>query len=76
MPRDNWMFPLREAALRELAVIATRRKVLLPTERVSQRRYHREMRRSRICVSPLGYGEICWRDFEAVLSVACWSNRT
>jgi hypothetical protein len=22
--------------------------------------------RSKICVSPFGYGEICWRDFEAV----------
>lgn len=68
VPRDNWMFPLREAARRELAAIAGRRKVLLPEERVSPRRYMREMRRSRICVSPHGYGEICWRDFEAVLS--------
>ena len=25
------------------------------------------MRRARICVSPLGYGEVCWRDFEAVI---------
>ena len=23
--------------------------------------------RSRICVSPFGFGEICWRDFEAIL---------
>ena len=25
------------------------------------------MRHSRICISPFGYGEICWRDFEAIL---------
>ena len=25
------------------------------------------MLRSRICVSPYGFGEICWRDFEAIL---------
>jgi hypothetical protein len=68
VPRDNWMFPLRDAALRELGTIAGRRNVLLPTQRVSQRRYQREMRRSRICVSPHGYGEICWRDVEAVLA--------
>lgn len=68
VPRDNWMFPLRDAARRELAAIAGRRKVLLPEQRVSPRRYMREMRRSRICVSPHGFGEICWRDFEAVLS--------
>jgi DNA-binding NarL/FixJ family response regulator len=30
--------------------------------------YLRELRRSRICVSPFGYGEICYRDFEAVAS--------
>jgi hypothetical protein len=29
--------------------------------------YYEELRSSRICVSPFGYGEICWRDFEAVL---------
>jgi hypothetical protein len=68
VPRDNWMFPLRAAALRELEKLGARRKVLAPTQRVSQRKYFREMRRSRICVSPFGYGEICWRDFEAVLS--------
>jgi spore maturation protein CgeB len=25
------------------------------------------MIRSKICISPFGYGEICWRDFEAIL---------
>lgn len=37
---------------------------------VPQPRFLTEMRRSKICFSPFGYGEVCWRDFEAVLSGA------
>jgi hypothetical protein len=33
---------------------------------VDQRQYYREMRRSRIVFSPFGWGEVCWRDYEAV----------
>lgn len=33
---------------------------------VSQRQYYREIKRSRIVFSPFGWGESCWRDFEAV----------
>lgn len=29
-----------------------------------------ELRHSKICFSPFGYGEVCWRDFEAVISGA------
>lgn len=29
--------------------------------------YYTELMESRICVSPFGFGELCWRDFEAVL---------
>ena len=27
----------------------------------------RELRNSKICFSPFGYGEVCWRDYEAIL---------
>jgi hypothetical protein len=33
-------------------------------------RYLRELRHSKICFSPFGYGEVCWRDFEAVANGA------
>ena len=33
---------------------------------VSERRYMRELSRSRVVVSPFGWGELCWRDFEAM----------
>lgn len=29
-----------------------------------------EMRRSKLCFSPFGYGEVCWRDYEAVMTGA------
>ncbi|TVQ99898.1 MAG: glycosyltransferase family 1 protein [Spirochaetaceae bacterium] len=38
------------------------------TGMVPQRRYNYEIRHSRITLSPFGWGELCFRDFEAVLS--------
>ena len=37
---------------------------------ISQRDFNAEMRRSRICFSPFGYGELCWRDVEAIAAGA------
>ena len=34
---------------------------------VERRQYLRELSGSRICLSPFGYGEIAWRDYEAVM---------
>lgn len=66
VPKD-WMGYLR----RDIEPILTRlqksHRVILPKERVKREEYYREMSGSKICVSPFGYGEICWRDFEAVL---------
>ena len=33
---------------------------------VPRRQFEAELRDSRVCVSPFGYGEVCYRDFEAV----------
>src|SRR5690606_31733309 len=33
---------------------------------IPTRRYRQELANTRICVSPFGYGEVCYRDFEAV----------
>ena len=35
--------------------------------RVSLARFFEELRQSKVCFSPIGYGEVCWRDFEAVM---------
>ncbi len=37
---------------------------------VGQKQYNREIHRSRVILSPFGWGELCFRDFEAVLSGA------
>lgn len=37
---------------------------------VSRDVYFRELYQSKICFSPFGYGEVCWRDYEAAFSGA------
>ncbi len=34
---------------------------------VGHPRFLAELARSKVCFSPFGYGEVCWRDYEAVL---------
>ena len=34
---------------------------------VGKKQYFNELRSSKLCFSPFGYGEVCWRDYEAVL---------
>jgi hypothetical protein len=36
----------------------------------SQGKYYRELRNSKIVLSPFGWGEVCFRDFEAILAGA------
>ncbi len=63
---DNWMGKLRRPAVEILESLQGSREILLPRGRVPQDQYAQEMMDSRISVSPFGYGEICWRDFEAI----------
>ena len=64
---DVWIYPLRGPLVERIGAMEGRFRVLAPRERVSQEQYYAEMLRARICVSPFGYGELCWRDFEAIL---------
>lgn len=64
---NNWMYYLRRDIAPALERLGERYRIILPTNQVPTEEYYREMQSSRICVSPFGYGEICWRDFEAVL---------
>ena len=64
---NNWLRFLRQDVEPSLLSLRSTFKVIVPTERVDKEGYYREMMRSRICLSPFGYGEICWRDFEAIL---------
>jgi hypothetical protein len=66
VPKD-WMFYLRKDIEPALRRLEKSHRVLMPNKRVPLEEYYNEMIRSKICISPFGYGEICWRDFEAVL---------
>jgi hypothetical protein len=37
---------------------------------VPREEYFRELFRAKTCFSPFGYGEVCWRDFEAIFTGA------
>lgn len=41
---------------------------LITGDIISKKKYLKEMKQSKTCVSPFGWGEICYRDFEAVLN--------
>jgi len=64
---NNWLGCLRQEVAPALQRLSASCRVIVPTERVDREEYYREMMRSRITLSPFGYGEICWRDFEAIL---------
>jgi hypothetical protein len=65
---ELWIYPFRGPINDALAPLTAQGyNVLVPNQRVDQQGYYQEMRSSRICVSPFGYGELCWRDFETVL---------
>jgi len=38
--------------------------------RVTQAQFYAELAASKVCFSPFGYGEVCWRDYEAIFSGA------
>lgn len=43
---------------------------LTPDGRIPRSEFLSEMRSSRLCWSPFGYGELCWRDLEAFMTGA------
>ncbi len=64
----DWYQAMRQNALDKLRSIDG--LVLSPADRVSYGQYMKEMQRSKLCFSPNGYGELCWRDVEGVLAGA------
>jgi hypothetical protein len=45
-------------------------KCIATSESVPYKRFWRELCDSRLCFSPFGFGEVCWRDFEAIAAGA------
>jgi len=63
----DWLTRHRAEAVARVASLAASCKVVASSEPVTRDRFFAELADSRLCVSPFGWSEVCWRDFEAVL---------
>lgn len=63
-----WYSAMRAEADRAAATLAGVKVVRGMGVHIAQ--FLSELRHSKVCLSPFGYGEVCWRDFEAVSSGA------
>ncbi|HEY7771793.1 MAG TPA: hypothetical protein VIC26_01320, partial [Marinagarivorans sp.] len=66
---ENWYAHMRYRSLKAAEALPFP-NVLAQSELLSWRKYIGELKRSKICFSPFGYGEVCWRDFEAIAAGA------
>jgi hypothetical protein len=64
----EWYSRMRNEA-RE-AVEALRGLDIVSQGRVPRNVFFQELRESKLCFSPFGYGEVCWRDYEAAFTGA------
>ena len=60
-----WYTKMRDEALSKAVALHGRFNVCYGGH-VSRRQFYKELSESKLCFSPFGYGEICWRDFEAM----------
>lgn len=63
-----WYSRMRQEAVRAVSTIPHIKSVTRPG--IPRPRYMRELYQSKLCFSPFGYGELCWRDIEAFLAGA------
>jgi hypothetical protein len=60
-----WYSRMRQEAIKALEAIADLNVV--SGVGAPRKAYLRELAASKLCFSPFGYGEVCWRDYEAVM---------
>ncbi|MEI7867637.1 MAG: glycosyltransferase [Candidatus Methylumidiphilus sp.] len=63
----EWYTRMRQEALDKVTHLEGRLNVVC-RGRVSRDEYFKELFNSKLCFSPFGYGEVCWRDFEAMFT--------
>lgn len=74
--RNNLIHARFSANYKRETIAFQRRKLrellgdFVPTSRVSRKMFYRELLESKFVVSPFGWGEICYRDFEAIAAGA------
>lgn len=66
MKQDSWYGAMRRSAFAKVQAISGIEST--SDANIPQKKFLAELRRSKICFSPFGYGEICWRDIEAFMS--------
>lgn len=64
--RGDWYQLMRNEAASTVQSLSLAEFRITPTGGLPRSQYLEEMSESLVCFSPFGYGEICWRDFEAV----------
>ena len=62
----DWYEAMRGESIEALAPLVGRK--ILTDFGINHRSYMRELGQSKICYSPFGYGEVAWRDYEAIVS--------
>ncbi len=65
---SEWYEFHRNLFLKELKKIDKKYNLLISNRLINFDEYNNELKDSKICISPFGYGEVCWRDFEAILN--------
>jgi glycosyltransferase involved in cell wall biosynthesis len=63
----QWYSLMRHEALMKVTALEKRLNVVC-NGRVSRDEYFKELFNAKLCFSPFGYGEVCWRDFEAMFT--------
>lgn len=63
----EWYTKMRQESLDRVLALEDRLKVVCKG-RVSRDEYFKELFNAKVCFSPFGYGEVCWRDFEAMFT--------
>jgi hypothetical protein len=64
----QWYRLHRSLALENLIQLKDRYQVIASGEKISAKAHLKELRDSKICVSPFGYGEVCKRDMEGIIA--------
>ena len=68
MGTKSWYEKMRSQAFER--VRGLQGVAVTPQDYIGKGAYMRELAQSKMCFSPFGYGEVCWRDYEAVFSGA------
>lgn len=62
--------PIAKQRNKVIQLMQTMKQQRAEAKRLSRKEYFNELRNSKMCISPYGWGEVCYRDFEIVISGA------